>query len=330
MTRCRALTFARTLERLRACRRPAVLIHTRPDGDCVGSGAALCRMLTAWGERPTLVCPDPVPARLAFLVEGIAVSDDLPADTDLSLTVDVAAPTQLGRLESLIGGSFSPAIMIDHHQSGRPFADHLIDPRAAACGEIVWRLLCAAGEERLTADRRLIDALYAAILSDTGCFRFSNTTPATLRIAARLLDAGADAAGLVRRLFFSKTPGQLSAEVLAATKHRTLPGGRVRWLALTRREQTEEGRTPDDFESAIEVLREIEGTDVALVARETADGVTKCSLRSAGLDVSAVCAAFGGGGHRCAAGCTVTTSDPEEAARILLEAIVRALGQTEA
>lgn len=312
--------FAR---RLLAAPRPVFVMHRRPDGDTVGSAAALMHISRALGKETRGLCADPVPERLAFLTEGLTVNSTLPDGDYTAIAVDVATVEQLGALAAL---PLRIDFMLDHHAVGKPFADHLVLPRAAAAGEIVAAVaqaLVAMGALREIPPRASV-ALYAALSSDTGCFRYSNVTPDTLRVAASLLEEGSvDAADVNHRLFEMKSEKQLRAEAFAIEHTRTSPDGKIAWVLVTDADRRALGVSEEHLETVIDMVRSRAGVEVALAVREQPDGTLRASMRSSGFDVASVAACFGGGGHRRAAGCTVTASSPRAA-------LDRVLGEIEA
>ena len=303
-----------------ATARPLFVMHRRPDGDTVGSAVALMHIAKALGKTPFGICADPMPERLAFLTEGLAISSELPPPPYTAIAIDVATKEQLGDVKEL---PIRISFMLDHHEIGVPFADALVLPKAAAAGEIVYAVaetLVAMGvlAEIPTAAKT---ALYAALSSDTGCFRYSNVTPATLRCAAALLEGGAvDAADVNHRLFEMKSEKQLRAEAYTIENTKTSPDGKIAWVLITDKERLALGVEEEHLETVIDMVRSRAGVEVALAVREQPSGVLRASMRSSGFDVASVAAVFGGGGHLRAAGCTVEADTPEKAVdRVLAE-----------
>ncbi len=305
------LSREQLLARLAALTEAAVLIHRNPDGDAVGSGAALCRFLSARGVRATLLCADPIPQRLSFLTEGIPLETGTPR---VVVTVDVASLSQVGEAAALLE-SADEVFSIDHHAVSTPFAPHYTLPTAAAAGEILFDLFCEEGPIPAT----IAYPLYAAIASDTGGFHFSNVTPATLRAAAVLLETGIDAADITHRLFSSKTDGELKAAAYAITHTKAAKGGRLRYLVLSPSSAAEAGCEAGDFDNVIDSVRQFRGCEVAALIRPRGEEL-RLSLRTTGADAAALCTRFGGGGHRRAAGCSLPAASVEEAEALFLQA----------
>ena len=300
-------------DRLLAAERPLFVMHRRPDGDTVGSTAALIHIARALGKEALGICADSIPERLAFLAEGITVVNTLPDTPYTAIAVDVATKDQLGAVAAL---PIKISFMLDHHVVGQPFADHLVIPRAAAAGEIVYAVaeeLIARGALPYIPKKAKI-ALYAALSSDTGCFRYSNVTPNTLRCAAVLLEGDdVDAADVNHRLFEMKSEKQLRAEAFAIEHTRTSPDGKIAWVLITDADRRALGVSEEHLETVIDMVRSRAGVEVALAVREQADGTLRASMRSSGFDVASVAARFGGGGHLRAAGCTIQAPTPRQA-----------------
>lgn len=319
----RKLSLNEMLEQLLVPAPTCVVFHARPDGDAIGSAFALAAFLRATGSPSYCLCADEVPERLAFLVEGMQESvslDSLPAGFENArvVTVDTASPAQMGALWETLGCRVS--LMIDHHETGTPYADHLILPEAAACGEIVFDLIAAWGGDAPCACAAL---LYAAISSDTGGFRFSNVTKETHLRAAALVDSGIDVAEISRRLFETKSMQVLRAEQLGFEKLHLFCGGKVGMSTVSFEDKTFNKLRDEHLSTVVDVVRAVAGVEIAVAIRQpTEERAFRVSMRANGdYDVAAVCAAFGGGGHRRAAGATVTAKDAEEVEHLVLKAI---------
>ena len=322
------LSFRELVDRVIGAENPILLTHTRPDGDTVGSCAALAALFAAMGKNPAVVSPDVIPRRLAFLSdnEWFAPRKDYPVGATV-IAVDVASPQQLGKLQEVFTGPLAPAFMIDHHERGVAFCPRYLCADASAVGEIVYDLSLALVERcALSAlPPFAVDAIFASISSDTGCFKYSNVTPRTHRIAAELIERGANAPEINRLLFDVKTAEILAAEGYVASHIRRSDDGRIAWVTVTDATRDELGLLDEHFETAIDVVRSLEGVEIAIAVKQSPDGKYKVSLRSTGLDVAKVAATLGGGGHARAAGCSLETPTAEDAARIAVDAVKRAL-----
>lgn len=289
--------------RLLKVKRPVVLIHRRPDGDAVGSGAALCEVFSQLGEDCALLSADKIPRRLEFILEHTKTKVANSKEGRCPVTIDVASPSQLG---SLLDTAAMPTLMIDHHAVGESFADGYIVPDASSAAEAlldVIEVLIDMGRVRM--NETLAYALYAAISSDTGCFAYSNTSPKTHRRAAELIEHGIDSSDINHRLFYSKSPHQIKAEGFVASAIKTALDGKVAYAEIKFSDVTELGLLQEHFESAIDVVRSLDGAEIAFVVKETCENEYKISLRSTGANVAKIASVFGGGGHIRAAGCSV-------------------------
>ena len=313
----------------RICENKTTLIvfHARPDGDAVGSAFALKDILDAMGIQSICLCDDEVPERLRFLsdsFQGSVIPDStLDFGHERVISVDSASPSQLGELFVRLRRDVD--LMIDHHASGTPYADNYIDVSASATGEIIYLLaayLVRAG--KLDAiPRRAVDCMYAAISSDTGGFKYSNVTPRTHMIAAKLLELGADATDINRRLFDSKSVEQIKAEGEAARRLRIFDGGSIAATTFPYSSKLALGVCDDDLATIIEIPRSVSSAVVAVSVRQPEEkGFFRVSMRSRdNVDVSRICALFGGGGHIRAAGCSIEASDIDKALDKLIEVI---------
>ena len=320
---CCKLNVQQALERLLPPQPTCILFHIHPDADAVGSAFALAAFLTSQGSPCYCLCADEVPTRLSFLIESIQESvlpESLPEGFEQArfISVDTASPSQLGALHALYGDRIS--LMIDHHETGTPYADHLIVPDAAACGEIVFDLIKASGKEMPSDCASL---LYAAISGDTGGFRFSNVTKDTHLRAAALVESGVDVAEISHKLFGVKSFPVLRAEQLGFDKLHLYDKGRIGISTISFEDKQFNKLCDEHLSSVVDVVRSVEGVEIAVVIRQIEkERAFRVSMRAnVDFDVAAVCAKFGGGGHRRAAGATVEAKDVEEAERLVLDAI---------
>lgn len=295
-----------------------VVPHMKPDADTLGSALGMAHLLRQLGSRAVVVCADPVLPRYKFLpgAEDVLVNR-LPADWPERsgvVTLDAAELDRLGSMVSLVSG-FEPFVNLDHHISNQRFGTHnWIDLKSAATGELVYLLYDHFG---VPLDQTAAANLYAALITDTGLFRYPATTERTLEIAASLIRTGIDFAGLIEAIYEQQPPGAIRLMGLALSELRIDGDGRVAWLSIPRRMFEAAGAEEDDAEGIVEKLREIAGVQVLYILRESKDGAVRVSLRSKGeFDVNAVARHFGGGGHLKAAGCVIGAPLPEAEARL--------------
>ncbi len=316
-----AVTESRAAEILAAASGGDVDIatHVSPDADTLGCALALAALINENGGHARVVLTDTVPEYLKFLTDGAPTGMELRPGS-FRLAVDVAAPRQLG---ALAGEKFD--LMIDHHGTGEPFCDNVVDAGAAACGEIVFRIIKLLRDTfGMRVPVSAATYLYAAISGDTGSFRFANTTADTHRAAAELHEMGADTVTVAHRLHAVKTLRELRAERLALSNMKLLFDGKLVATSASSKELAENGILPVDFAEA-DLMRSVSGALVGVSLRESSEGEWRVSTRSnvtggRSVDCAAVCARFGGGGHRGAAGCTVYANSAEAALAAVADA----------
>lgn len=300
-----------------------VLCHVRPDADALGSAMALSLWLQKKGSPARVVCANEIPERLRFLAEGVQDSIlpcSVPAGFENArvVTVDTASPAQLGDLWDIFKDRIS--LMIDHHERGTRYADGWV-VGCAATGEMIYDLIADSGEDM---SGKCSELLYAAISSDTGGFRYSNTTPGTHLRAAVLLESGIDAAHINHMLLEVKSQKLLAAEAEGFKHLHLYEGGKVAILAFPYECKRDLELADEHLETLVDVARRVAGVEIAAAIRQpSAEPVFRLSMRaSVDFDVSAVCAVFGGGGHLRAAGATLTDfADMAEAEQAVLDAI---------
>lgn len=278
----------------------AILSHQFPDGDTLGSAAALCRGLHKLGKRARVFCSDPITEKYAYLFEGLKQQEFEPKTI---VAVDVADEKLLGEpLLSQFGGRVQ--LCIDHHASNSSYARQCyVDKTAAATTEIIFELLSLL---QAPVDSVMADCIYTGITTDTGCFKYTNATPRSYRIAAEMMERGAQAAQINRVMFDTKTRQRMEMERLVMDSISYYFGGRCAVITITQDMIRLSGAMQDDLEGLASIPRQIEGVLIGITIREKEDGEFKISLRTQPpMDASAICERFGGGGHKGAAGCTL-------------------------
>ncbi len=306
-------------------RRVALSTHINADGDGCGSETALARLLRERGLHVRIVNPTPWPALFQFLLDqDIEESTGRGAkaleNIDLLIVVDISDVKRLGSLSDTVRALRVPKLVIDHHlPSDEPPGEVLFsDVSACATGELVFDLACELG---LEIAPKIAQSLYAAILTDTGGFRYSNTSPRAHAIAAELLAAGVDPEEMYQRIYASAPAGRirLLAEVLSTLGIDEESG--VAWLTMPAGALEKYGVRSEDLDGIVEHARSISGTRMALFFRDLGHGKVKISFRSTGdVDVNRFAREFGGGGHARAAGALIAGSLEEVRERVVASA----------
>lgn len=279
-----------------------ILTHAHPDGDTLGCGLALCEALNSLGKKAVVRCGDSVPSKYAYM--GRVCTEDVECENIIA--VDVADAKLLGKaFEERFGGRVK--LCIDHHGSNRLYAEKtLLDPTAAAACEIILELIRALGAEET---KTIADCIFTGLSTDTGCFRYSNVTPRTLRMAADMIEKGAEHSKINTIMFETKTRTYVALERLALESIKMYLDGRCAFITITQEMFNASGSDESEVDAVAAIPRQIEGVQVGVTMREKPDGTFKVSMRShEGVDVSSICAMMGGGGHPRAAGCTVNGS----------------------
>ena len=304
-------------------RRVCLTTHVNPDGDGLGSEVGLVHLLRARGIDCVITNPTPTPSRFGFLFDGLDDADRTPEAVrelrraDLILVLDISEIGRLGMLAETVRTRGVPVACIDHHVSDGVLPDgpRFVDSTASATGELVYEL-ATANQWPITAPAA--KALYVALLTDTGGFRFSNTKPRTLRIAADLLETGLDPEEIYLDVYANAPEGRprLLAEALQTLVVEPELG--LAWVTVPPGAMERHGVSSDDLDGLVEFPRSIEGVRLAILFREASQGRIKVSLRSVGsVDVAAFAKPFGGGGHAKAAGLALPGSLAEVQTTVL-------------
>jgi phosphoesterase RecJ-like protein len=292
-------------------RRILLTTHENPDGDGIGSMVALAHCLRGQGKETRIVVSPEVPAFLEFLDSAgwIECFDPGGSHLDLAtwpeawLLVDASEPHRMGKMLEVFKASKAAKSCLDHHLKDSPqgFDMEFADPTASASAELVYDLAAAMMPRPFPPP--MVTALYAGLVDDTGNFRFSNTTPKVLRMAASLIEEGADPSGVYQSLYHQNRPQRLRLFGRAYESFKTEADGQYGSLTLSQSDFKACDATHDDMEGLVNEPLRLRGVEVAALLYELGDGRVKISLRSRGrVDVNAICKAFGGGGHRLASG----------------------------
>lgn len=314
------MTIQETAAMLQTMDRVLLLTHVRPDGDTIGSAAALCQALRDMGKTAYLLPNAGTTETYQPYAEGYWGAADF--EPDYVVSVDIAALSLLPENAKKYAGCIHLAI--DHHPSNEGFAPHLcVLPEMAACGEIIYeivRLMTPVTQE-------IALPLYVAVSTDTGCFVYSNTSAHTHRVAAALLETGIAVAGVNKALFRTKSRTRLAMEAWMAEWAEYYDNDRVVIMQIPRSLCLDYKATEADVEELSSLAALVAGTDCGVTLRELEGGRVKISLRTGPrVNATAVCALLGGGGHAAAAGATISGS-MKEAKQAVLQAIDMVVGE---
>ena len=291
------LNLTQAMQRLQQADRILLLCHKNPDGDTIGSAAALYHALRAQGKTAAIACSDPIPDRYDYMQVSAFDGAFEPA---YIVAVDVAGLQLFG--PGTIEWAEKCDLCIDHHAGNSGYAEFtLLDDSAAAAAELLYEVICAMHVE---ITPHIADCLYTGLSTDTGCFKFSSTKASTHITAAKLMEAGAHVEELNTLLFDTKSRERMEAERIARNHLEYHLDGRCALIYLTRDEIEQSGADPADLEELTSLPISIEGVKVGLTLRQQPGGSYRISVRTAkGVDACAIARRLGGGGHTRAAGC---------------------------
>lgn len=296
-----------------------ILTHRRPDGDTIGSAAALCRLLRACGKTAFLQKNEDFTPKFAFLYNGLVEPDNYIAKNILS--VDIADVFLLPDSAAKFGDAVF--LCIDHHGSNTGYAKNsVVDATRCAVGELIFDLAREMGIE-ITQD--MATPLYVAVATDTGCFCYQNTTPQAHRLAAKCMELGVDCGELNKELFETKTRARFNVERFIYEKMEFFAGDKIALVVLMQSDINSFGAEQDDLENLASIPRKIENVECSIVLMQLGENMFKTSVRSGNIiNASELCAIFGGGGHMSAAGCTIKM-DKQAAAKKLIDGAMQQL-----
>lgn len=299
-----------------------VVAHENPDGDAISSCAAMSWLLEQYGKKITIVNQSELPNRLSYLYhydDIIQYHSELELHFDAVVALDCADASRMGDVLTLIQQSKAPLLNIDHHPTNNGFGSlNIIRANAAATVEIIYDLIKLTP---FTPDLACAKALYSGLLTDTGGFRYSNTSPAVMAMASELLALGVSAYELADHLLEKMTMGKLKLLKTALARITFNEEQTIGWVTILEEDFTNCGAVTEDIEGIVNYILNVEGVEVGILFKQSENGVIKASIRSAGkVNVSKVAQSFGGGGHVRAAGCRLS-SDMDESVNSLVEAI---------
>ncbi|MBI5419830.1 MAG: bifunctional oligoribonuclease/PAP phosphatase NrnA [Deltaproteobacteria bacterium] len=292
-----------------------IACHENPEGDAIGSELALALALRKIGKTATVLNADPVPGNLTFLpgADSVVFEED-GSRYEVAVVVDCGAPERTGHVEAELR-KCPIMVNIDHHRTNGGCGDFcLVDPEAAATGMLIYRVLSGMGVE---IDYDVAVNIYVAILTDTGSFHYANTSPEAFQIAGEMIRRGIDPWAVAEQVYETQSPDRLRLLGRVLSSLELSAGGRVAAITTMKKDLAEFSARKDFLEGFINYPRSVVGVEVAVAFREESNGDFRVSFRSKGrVDVSEVAQAFGGGGHRNAAGCSLPGSLPEVKRRV--------------
>ena len=293
-----------------------ILTHRKPDGDTVGSSAALCLVLKKLGKKAAILENPELTPKLSWLHEGLTVAQ--PGEADTLVCVDVASPKMLPKAFEQYQERIE--LRIDHHGTATSFTPHeLVEPQTGACGEIIYDIM---KELQVEMDAAIAEAMYVAVSTDTGCFRFANTTAHSFAVAAACAAVGAPVFDINLEMFETNSLARLRIQGWMVENARFLADRTMVVCAIPRAVEAQLGAQEDDMDNISGFPRTIAGVKMAATLRENPEDGVKLSVRAVpGYDAAAVCAKFGGGGHKGAAGASIALP-LEEAAKAVEAAML--------
>lgn len=306
------IDYRQAADIIRACDDVHILTHQSPDGDTLGSGFALYFALREMNKRAAVICPDGVTPRYEFLSEGYEEPESF--EPKCVIAVDIADPSLMGdtreRYENRVD------LCIDHHISNVMYAENtLLNGKASAACEVMYFLFRELG---LKLTDRIAKCLYTGIATDTGCFRFSNSTKEAHEIAGELIGYDISFAQINREMFDIKSRARIQLEQHILNNMEVFFDDRCAVLCITEELRQSLNVQNEEFDGVAGLPLQVQGMEIAVTIKEKKPGEYKVSMRSAGrVNVSAMCQELGGGGHVCAAGCLVKGTLEEAKDQIL-------------
>lgn len=298
-------------ELLKKSDKSIILTHQYPDGDTLGSAFGLCRALRALGKQSRVLVNGVLPKKYEYLCADMEQQDFEP---ETVIAVDIASASLLGDYRAEYEGKTD--ICIDHHLMNVPFAkETFVDAKAAANTENIFALVKLLGVE---IDKYMADCIYTGLCTDTGCFKFSNVTPRTMRMAADLMELGCQSAWINRVMFDTKSMARIRIERAALNTLAMYSDNRIAVLYTTLEMEKETGATDADMDGLASISRQIEGVLIGITIKEKAEGRFKVSVRTIdGYNAADICSEFGGGGHHAAGGCAIEGTIEEVRAKLV-------------
>ena len=319
------LTFQDVIDTLKRPQKTLILCHKNPDPDTLGSAFGLKHILEYLGSAAHVACGERPSKKFDFITNGNSLELD-GEEYERIIAVDVASPMQLGDLSFLVD---KVDLIIDHHAMNTRFAPYYED-LGASCAEIIFSIY---KELKINLPKNFFECIYAGMTGDTGGFRYSNVTSRSMEYGAEVISHGIDHAEINRIIFDSKTLGEIKAQKLTFEKMELLCDGALAIIMFTNEMKEQSSICDEDISDIVNCIRSIEGVLVAVSIKQGTRDPQKFSISSRAncdIDVSAVCASLGGGGHVRAAGATLVSPDPVSAFNTCVPLFKEAVNQYKA
>ncbi len=314
MSNCIDFTFKDTVKFLKKNDNYIILTHASPDGDTLGAGYALYYGLKQLGKSVEVICPEVIPAKYGYFA---CETDHVHRENAVVIAVDVADKRLLGALQNDFGDFVD--LNIDHHISNVRYAKALyLDPKASATCEMIYELLCSL---KVKFNDTIAKALYTGMSTDTGCFKYSCVTAKTHKIAAELYNYNIEADQINKIMFDTKSKKLLTLERMVLDTAEYHFNDKCMMITITAAMQEKTGCSGTDLEGLASIPRCVEGVLAGVTLKQTGSDSYKASLRTYDpLDASKICKSLGGGGHKNAAGVTLS-GDLNDVKALILEAV---------
>ena len=304
---------------IKSSKKILLLSHVNPDGDTLGSMCAMYSIIyNRFKKRPDMGVVSNIPHNYKFLpnIDLAQRYYDQSLIYDLVITLDVASIERVRDLKIFFDKA-TVKVNFDHHKTNPKFGDYnIIEPDASSCGEVLYNF-CRENNWEIT--KEAAECLYVAIMTDTGNFRFENTSSDTMRAAAELIDLGANPNILYKHCYETKTKNLIMFQNYCVNKAEFSKDGQIVYTTVYKKDLEKFNAGDDATDGIAETLRSIETTEISFVLKEVDSKTTKVSMRSKKTDVAKICENFGGGGHTFAAGCTIKASVKDAANKLLKE-----------
>lgn len=309
------MDFKEIKEFLLNCEDAVILTHKSPDGDTFGSAFALCRVLRNMGKRVNVLCSDGFPERYSFLYEGCE-GDNTLIEPKCVIAVDIADVTLMGKNLACYQQEGAVDLCIDHHISNKHYAKNTyVDAQASATALVLYELFKYMEVE---IDTQTASCLYTGIATDTGCFKYENTTVKAHIAAAELISMGVPFASINRRMFDLKSQSRIMVEQIATSNIEYYFGGKLSMIVITKELMQNSGAEDSEFDGIASIPISVEGVKMGITVKQRGSHTYKLSVRTTDeIDASQFCKNFGGGGHIRAAGCEISGDLDEVRGKIL-------------